>query len=837
MDQIKVSGRFLMEGPRKWRAFGASYGPFRPNAEGDPFPDRVRAAEDFRQMRSYGLNTIRVYHVPPVWLMDLAAQSGIRLMVTLPWPRRGLFLESGAMRGKIEQDIVAGARALSGHEAVFACVVDNEMAPDLARWFGPLRVSRYLDQLIELVKNESPDLLVTYAGYPPTEYLIPENVDFLTFNVYLHDRSAFRTYLRRLHNLAGEKPLLIGEFGINVLAEGEEAQAEILGWHIEEVVRSGASGTLFFCWTDEWFTGGHEIQDWAFGLVDRERRPRRICQRLPDLVPEPGKPLIESYPLPQQPKVSVIVCTYNGSRTLRQTIESLQKLHYPDYEVMVVDDGSTDGTPDILRDFPEIRVIRQDNRGLSAARNRGAQEASGEILAYTDDDCMPDEDWLYQLVGTFLRGGYAMVGGPNLPPPARTRIEAAVAAAPGAPAHVLLTDQEAEHVPGCNMAVTRQAFLQVGGFNPVYRKAGDDVDFCWRILEQGLTIGFNPSAVVWHYRRSTIADYFKQQRGYGEAEAILRFQHPNVFDRSGQAIWSGVIYDRRASSLFPGQPLIYHGIFALGYFQSIYRRPQAFWRGMVASLPWLGLTVLLLMLSLIWPVLRIVPAMMVAATWGSALVTVLSTRIESGYRGPGTRLLLYYLTLLQPLSRAWARYFTWLEEQRTPPSVFRSHSPELSHWPRRLRPGRLGFWAEEGQSRLGYLQALQRELDREGWRTIADTGWSHWDIHVLASRWWHVYIRSVAEVYPEQKELIHVELRLRINSFTWLISLPVFLASMMAIYWLPDCLKIIAAAFLVAGALLWLNGRRLQRRLGQTAMAAADAVGVLIMDHRKRTSG
>jgi hypothetical protein len=94
--------------------------------------------------------------------------------------------------------------------------------------------------------------------------------------------ASFRSYLQRLHNLAGERPLLIGEFGINVLAEGEEAQADILSWHIEEVVRSGRfRQSLLFCWTDEWFTGGHEIQDWAFGLVDRERRPRPVCQRLP----------------------------------------------------------------------------------------------------------------------------------------------------------------------------------------------------------------------------------------------------------------------------------------------------------------------------------------------------------------------------------------------------------------------------------------------------------------------------------------------------------------------------------------------------------------------------
>ena len=97
-----------------------------------------------------------------------------------------------------------------------------------------------------------------------------------------------------------------------------------------------------------------------------------------------------------------------------------------------------------------------------------------------------------------------------------------VAAAPGQPTHVLENDQVAEHIPGCNMAFRREALEAINGFDPLYRKAGDDVDICWRLQQSGRWITFAPGAFVWHHRRQGPRSYLKQQAGYGEAEAVLR---------------------------------------------------------------------------------------------------------------------------------------------------------------------------------------------------------------------------------------------------------------------------------------------------------------------------
>ena len=94
-------------------------------------------------------------------------------------------------------------------------------------------------------------------------------------------------------------------------------------------------------------------------------------------------------------------------------------------------------------------------------------------------DCRADEDWLHYVVGDLLNSGFAGMGGPNLLPPEDSPVAAAVMASPGGPAHVMLTDQQAEHIPGCNMAFFKRALNEVGGIDAIFQKAGDDVDVWW----------------------------------------------------------------------------------------------------------------------------------------------------------------------------------------------------------------------------------------------------------------------------------------------------------------------------------------------------------------------
>ena len=335
---------------------------------------------------------------------------------------------------------------------------------------------------------------------------------------------------------------------------------------------AGVAGTFVFAWTDEWFTGGHLIEDWAFGLVDRDRQP---------------KPAFHEVARPLQGAVAAAACrAIRGSRSWsapttpsarwRPCLASLEALDYPDYEVIVVNDGSTDRTLEIAERFPYCRIISQPNKGLSVARNVGAEAATGEIVAYTDSDCVADPDWLTYLVAKMEDGNLAACGGPNFPPPEDSLVPAAVAVSPGGPTHVLISDEVAEHIAGCNMAFRRDALLALGGFDPLYRAAGDDVDICWRFQDAGHTIGFSAAAMVWHFRRNTVKAYINQQRGYGKAEALVYAKHPFRFNLFGQAKWLGRIYgDLSAALLLSRKPVIYSGTFGRGLFQTMYEPPSS----------------------------------------------------------------------------------------------------------------------------------------------------------------------------------------------------------------------------------------------------------------------
>ena len=572
LEPIRVQAKFFFEGDKKWFLKGVTYGPFKPNADGDYTSTPEQAARDFAQMREMGINLIRVYHVPPRWLLDLAAAHGLRVLVSIPWTQHVEFLNSRSLCRQIMRVVRETVAKNVGHPAIFAYLVGNEVPTTMIRWLGVARVQLFLERLIEIARATDPRPLYSYASFPPTEYIRPANVDFLSLNVYLERRADFERYLARLQNIAEEKPLILGEFGLDTMRNGEDRQAEILDWHLDVVVQGGAAGTIFFAWTDEWFTGGHEITDWKFGLVTAERQPKKVFEVLKKKLGSDGN-VTERVPLRRYPRVSVIVCSYNGAKTLGECLRALDAVRYPDFEIVLVDDGSKDNTQEIVKTWlaeratkttgylPTFISIVQKNMGLSYARNVGAHGSTGELIAYTDSDCMPDADWLFYLVGTILSGDYAGVGGPNIPPPAVNWIQAAVAASPGGPSHVLLTDVVAEHVPGCNMAFWRWAFDSVGGFDPEYRKAGDDVDFCWRLQTSGGVVAFSPSAIVWHYRRFTLDAFRKQQEGYGEAEALLRFKHLIFFGPTGTAKWKGQIYGAPRLTWWFSKPLIYHGFF------------------------------------------------------------------------------------------------------------------------------------------------------------------------------------------------------------------------------------------------------------------------------------
>jgi cellulose synthase/poly-beta-1,6-N-acetylglucosamine synthase-like glycosyltransferase len=249
------------------------------------------------------------------------------------------------------------------------------------------------------------------------------------------------------------------------------------------------------------------------------------------------------------------------------------------------------------------------------------------------------------------------MGGHNLPPRDDSAVAAAVMASPGGPAHVMLTDRLAEHIPGCNMAFYKWALAEIGCFDPVFDRAGDDVDICWRLQQRGWPVGFSSGGFVWHCRRPTVAAYLEQQRGYGEAEALLARRHPEYFNAFGGGVWQGRIYG--AAGLVPAvrRPMICRSLFATGFFQSLYRAAPDGWPLLCASLEF-HLLVNLPLLALSVPFHFFLPlaAAGLAVSCGVCMAAAAQARLPRHQCRWWSRPLVALLFFLQPVERGWARY-------------------------------------------------------------------------------------------------------------------------------------------------------------------------------------
>jgi GT2 family glycosyltransferase len=785
MHPPRTAGKFIEIAGERFLIKGTSYGTFAPSDSNGHFPPLEQVRADFALMARSGFNTVRTYTVPSLAMLDEAARHGLRVMVGLPWSQHVAFLDDSRLMGDIRREVTAHVRVLGSHPAALLFAVGNEIPPSVVRWHGQKRVTRFLEELCADARSASPHSLLSYVNYPPTEYLELDCFDVCAFNLYLHREADLRAYLARLQQIAGARPLLLAEAGADSIREGTDGQAAITATHIRAAFEEGLCGAVAFSWTDEWWRGGSQIEDWAFGLVDADRRPKPALAEV--------SAAFASAPFPEArrqtwPRVSVVVCAYNADDTLDDCLDSLGRLTYPDFEVIVVNDGSRDATGDIARRYP-VRLIEVPNGGLSAARNIGLSAATGEIVAYTDADVRVDPDWLTYLVQPFLTSDVVGSGGPNIVPPDDPFVAQCVARAPGGPTQVLLDDRIAEHVPGCNMAFRREALLAIGGFNPVYLRAGDDVDICWRLQAKKQQIGFSPSAQVWHHHRSSIKAYWRQQAGYGEGEAWLEAHHPEKFVHSTM-LWHGRIYSPLPFIRSLTRQRVNSGIWGTAPFPSVYSTSvhptqllphSPAWQALstlvlvagsaALASGYIGLGVVLLLAGVLGWITTIARCLMFG--WRSDLSGVASARGVSSR--VACRLLISWLHFLQPLARFAGRIRgKWSPPQTIDPAramrlTWKAPIARLSDI---LASARLliggssqdRIWSETWTSSdalLAELTGLLRASRPARAVQVADGFRADRDLSVSVGKWGWLDVRSLIEEHGGARCLLRVVLRLR----------------------------------------------------------------------------
>ncbi len=190
--RVCARGKFLFSPEQKVYLRGVTYGPFAPDANGCEYGLHSEVRDDFHQMARRGINSVRLYTVPPRWLLDLAQEEGLGIFVGLPWEQHITFLDDRRRMRAIEQRVRDGVRACANHPAVMGYAIGNEIPSPIVRWYGARRVERFLERLYRIAKAEDPVGLVTYVNYPSTEYLHLPFLDFVCFNVYLERKRETR---------------------------------------------------------------------------------------------------------------------------------------------------------------------------------------------------------------------------------------------------------------------------------------------------------------------------------------------------------------------------------------------------------------------------------------------------------------------------------------------------------------------------------------------------------------------------------------------------------------------------------------------------------------------
>jgi len=253
--------------------------------------------------------------------------------------------------------------------------------------------------------------------------------------------------------------------------------------------------------------------------------------------------------------VTVILCVYNGENYIKKCLESLFAQTYQNMDILIVDDGSCDKTPEILKSFSKNSKIRiyqnEKNLGLMVSRNIGAATSRAEIIVYTDVDCVAPPDWIEKLVKPFATFNDVVIVGGKINDPKPSNYWELV----GKGIYFLSNKSEYFHkVIGCNMALKRD-FVLNNKFDETLKNYGDETNLCFHALKQGNKIFYEDSAELVHYHRNNFKSLIKQRFATGIANYYVRIKNkifPFISVKAGVLFLTALSFAYWISGLISG---------------------------------------------------------------------------------------------------------------------------------------------------------------------------------------------------------------------------------------------------------------------------------------------
>jgi GT2 family glycosyltransferase len=446
------------------------------------------------ELAAANVNSLILSEAQADTVLSLAGQSGLYAMVEIAIDA-DVFASPVHTLAIIDR-IAKAVKDLRGYPSLIGFLIDCPLDHDAIAKLAPHQPHNALDAIVRAIRKTNSRLLIGINRRAEWRAIPFTDEDLVFANLAKTDPVDVGRTICELHEIADARPLII-EVG-EELPSQDEVVARAFGF--------GAAGV---------------VAPAMRRAVSSERQNIRMLSA-GELLPFAHLDG-SSVPLPGvTPMVSVVVTARDDERGIGRSLESINRLQYPNYEVIVIDDASRDRSAEIAGAAPGVRLMRQSSRaGFGAIRNIAIRAARGQLIALTRADCVVDVDWLVLAVRVLSEGRYDAVGGPVYVAPHEGGIAARVILSLENAGSARAARDRMVQLADRNMLARKSSLIAVGGFNARFIDDGGDRDLSARMLAAGMTLGWCPAGFVWRSGHSTFRELLRQRIRDGRGEAML----------------------------------------------------------------------------------------------------------------------------------------------------------------------------------------------------------------------------------------------------------------------------------------------------------------------------
>ena len=501
LPTVAVHGKFLDRAGRKFLLKATRL----PDVAGSlDFSEKLALRKRLDEAASAHATALVLTEAQAETVLGVAGQAGLYALVEIAIDLCDLDSPCG-LRTAVAR-LAQTANVLRGYPALLGYLIDCPINAEKLSGRALDDVRRRLDTLVRAIRESAGHKLVAFKHRADAPPLALADEDLIYATLAKISPADLGSAILALHNLAGARPLVI-EFGEELPGQ-EELVAHAFGLGAAGVVAAAMRPAASPGWLNVRRLSAGELL--PFASLDG-------C----------------STPLPAAtPMVSVVVCARDDDRTIAECLESIGRLQYPNYELIVIDDESRDRSAEIATASSGARLIRASRAGFGTARNAAVRAARGELIAFTRADCVVDPDWLTLAVHTMLDCGLDGCCGPIYASPEDDGLVPRIIASLDRPTSMPATGDRAVQLTDGNIIVRKASLLDAGGFDPRFDDAGGDLDLSARMLDAGMALGWCPAGLVWRRGRNTPGEFYERRIRHGRADAILAIKHPARFSVS-----------------------------------------------------------------------------------------------------------------------------------------------------------------------------------------------------------------------------------------------------------------------------------------------------------------